>query len=74
MGIERNASLARLGDHLDDVRHSSDRNTREQNELFKELRGIGRRINILALAGLVLTAASVALSCALYLHFLNVIH
>lgn len=74
MGIERNASLARLGDHLDDVRHSSDRNTREQSELFKELRSVGRRINILAVAGLVLTAASVALSCALYLRFLNVIH
>ncbi len=74
LGTERSASLARLGDHLEEVRHSSDRNTREQSELFKELRGIGRRINLLALAGLVLTAASVALSCALYLRFLNAIH
>lgn len=74
LGSERKAALARLGDHLDDVRNSSDRNTREQSELFKELRGIGRRINFLAVAGLLLTAASLALSCALYLRFLNVIH
>ena len=74
LGIERKASLARLGDHLEDVRLSSDRNTREQSELFKELRGIGKKINFVALAAVVLTAASVVLSFAVYLRFLNILH
>ncbi len=74
LSTERKASLLRLGDHLDGVRLSSDRNTLQQSELFKDLRGIGKKINFLAIAGLVLTAASVGLSIALYLRFLNVIH
>ena len=70
--IEQNASLKRIEDQLEMVREATDRNTLEQQELIEDLKGVGNKVNFVALVALGLLAVSVVISIVLYLHILKV--
>jgi broad specificity phosphatase PhoE len=63
----QDAALKVIGDHLDQVREATDRNTREQDELVDELKASGKKINVVAFLGFLLLAASMAMNVILYL-------
>lgn len=65
---EQHASLKRVEDHLERVREATDRNTLEQQELMEDLKAVGKKVNIVALAALALLLISVFLNLFLYLH------
>jgi len=71
--IEQNSSLKRVEDQLDMVREATDRNTLEQQELLEDLKSVGNKVNIVALVGLGLLAASILLNLILYLHIQRVL-
>ena len=69
--IEQEASLVRIGDHLEMLRNSTDRNTLEQQELIEDLRGVGSKINFVAWVGVGLLAISVAVNAFVYLQVIK---
>jgi hypothetical protein len=71
--IEQNASLKRVEDHLELVREATDRNTLEQQELLEDLKGVGNKVNIVAIAALGLLGILVLLNLALYMHIQRVL-
>ncbi len=71
--VEQNSSLKRVEDQLEMVREATDRNTLEQQELLKDLKGVGSKVNIVALVALGLLAVSVAINIVLYLHVVRVL-
>lgn len=71
--VEQNASLLRIETHLEMVREATHRNTLEQKETIEDLRGVGRRINLVAAIGLGLLVASVASELLLYLRIIKVL-
>ena len=71
--LEQGQSIMRIGDQLEMVRMSTDRNTLEQQELIEELKEVGKKVNVVVVIGLVLLAVSVALNTALYLHMIKVL-
>ncbi len=71
--VEQNACLGRIEDQLEMVKEATNRNTLEQEELIEELRGVGKKVNFVAVAALGLLALSVAINTAVYLHMLKFI-
>ncbi|MDR3772680.1 MAG: hypothetical protein P4L26_04980 [Terracidiphilus sp.] len=71
--VEQNSSLKRVEDQLGMVREATDRNTLEQQELMEDLKGVGRKVNLVALAALSLLAVSVTINIFLYLHIVRVL-
>jgi hypothetical protein len=55
------------------VREATDRNTLEQQELIEDLKGVGNKVNLLALTALCLLAISIVLNVVLYLHIQRVL-
>lgn len=70
---EQSVSLNRIEDRLESVREATDRNTREQQELIGELRGVGKRVYFMALVALGLVTASVGIEFLLCLRLFNII-
>jgi hypothetical protein len=70
---EQNASIHRVEDQLQMVREATDRNTLEQQELMEDLKAVGHKVNVVALAALGLLAISVLLNIVLYLHIQRVL-
>jgi endonuclease III len=71
--VEQNSSLKRVEDQLEMVREATDRNTLEQQELIEDLKGVGNKVNLLALTALCLLAISIVLNVVLYLHIQRVL-
>jgi hypothetical protein len=71
--IEQNSSLKRVEDQLEMVREATDRNTLEQQELIEDLKGVGNKVNVLAVVALGLLAISIILNVILYLHIQRVL-
>lgn len=71
--VEQNTSLKRVEDQLEMVREATDRNTLEQQELMEDLKGVGTKINLVAVIALGLLAVSVIVNIVLYLHILRVL-
>ena len=71
--VEQNSSLKRVEDQLEMVREATDRNTLEQQELMEDLKGVGNKVNLLALVAFSLLAISVLLNVILYLHIRRVL-
>jgi len=71
--VEQNSSLKRVEDQLEMVREATDRNTLEQQELMEDLKGVGTKINVVALIALGLLAVSILINIVLYLHILRVL-
>lgn len=70
---EQQISLKRVEDQLDLVREATDRNTLEQQELMEDLKSVGVKVNVVALAALALLLVSVLLNLFLYLHIQRVL-
>lgn len=66
-------SLKRVEDRLDMVREATDRNTLEQQELLEDLKSIGSKVNLFAMAALLLLVVSVMVNVILYLHIVRVL-
>ncbi|MDR3750299.1 MAG: hypothetical protein P4K94_02320 [Terracidiphilus sp.] len=71
--VEQNSSLKRVEDQLEMVREATDRNTLEQQELIEDLKGVGNKVNLLALTALCLLAISIIVNVVLYLHIQRVL-
>jgi hypothetical protein len=71
--VEQNTSLKRVEDRLEMVREATDRNTLEQQELMQDLKGLGKKVNRVAIAALGLLAVSVIVNILLYLHIQRVL-
>jgi hypothetical protein len=71
--VEQNSSLKRVEDKLERVREATDRNTLEQQELIEDLKGIGNKVKLLALAALSLLAISIVVNVVLYLHIQHIL-
>ncbi len=71
--VEQNTCLKRVEDQLDMVREATDRNTLEQQELMEDLKGIGNKVNIFAMAAVLLLVVSVMVNVILYLHIKRVL-
>jgi len=71
--IERGASLTRIGDQLDLLRDSTDRNTLQQQELHEDLRGFGNKISYITMVALGVLAVSVAINTMIYLHMVKIL-
>jgi hypothetical protein len=71
--IERDASLQRIGDELDMVRESTDRNTLQQQELHEDLKGLGNKVSFVTMVALGLLAVSVVINTLLYLHIVKIL-
>jgi len=71
--VEQNSSLKRVEDQLEMVREATDRNTLEQQELMEDLKGVGTKVNVVALIALGLLAVSILINIVLYLHILRVL-
>ncbi len=70
---EQNSSLQRVEEHLERVRQATDRNTLEHQELMEDLRGVGNKVNRVALVALGLLAFSVVINVILYLRMVRVL-
>ncbi len=70
---EQQTSLKRVEDQLDMVREATDRNTLEQQELLEDLKAVGNKVNLIALAAMALLLVSVFLNLFLYLHIQRVL-
>ncbi len=70
---EQNTSLKRVEDQLEMVREATDRNTLEQQELLEDLKAYGAKIRIIAVVALVLAAAGLVMTAALYLHMKKIL-
>lgn len=71
--LEQNASLKRVEDQLEAVRETTERNSREQEELLDDLKTVRRRVNRFAIPALGLLALSVLLNVLLYLHMRHIL-
>jgi hypothetical protein len=71
--VEQNSSLKRVEDQLEMVREATDRNTLEQQELMEDLKGVGNKVNLVAVIALGLLGISVIVNIVLYLHILKVL-
>jgi len=71
--VEQNSSLKRVEDQLEMVREATDRNTLEQQELMEDLKGVGAKVNLVALIALGLLGVSVVINVVLYLHIVRVL-
>ena len=71
--VEQNSSLKRVEDQLEMVREATDSNTLEQQELIEDLKGVGNKVNLLALTALCLLAISIVVNVVLYLHIQRVL-
>jgi hypothetical protein len=70
---EQNTSIRRVEDQLAMVREATDRNTLEQQELMEDLKGIGKKVNVVTLVVLAMLLGSVLLNLILYLHMQRVL-
>lgn len=70
--VEQNASLKRAENGLGLVREATERNTREQQELIEDLRGVGNKVNFLSLMALGLLGITLVINIALFLHIFNI--
>lgn len=66
--VEQDASLKRVEDRLGMVREATDRSTREQQELIENLKGVGKKVNVVAMVALGLLGVSIAIDIVLCLH------
>jgi hypothetical protein len=71
--VVQNATVNQISDHLEGVRQSTDRNTRRQHELIEELRSVGKKVNLIAVTALGMTAVCVALNVLLVLRVFKII-
>jgi len=65
--LEQNALLIRVEGRLERVEEAAGRNTLAQQELLKELKAAGRKVNVFALVALGLLAFSIVLNAILFL-------
>ncbi|HZL52775.1 MAG TPA: hypothetical protein VFC37_17715 [Terracidiphilus sp.] len=72
--VEQMVSFKRVEDQLGMVSEATDRNTLEQQELIGELKGVGKKINFIAMVALGLLAVTVVTNIVLCLHILKVLH
>ena len=70
---EQNHSLKRVEDQLEMVREATDRNTLEQQELLEDLKAYGNKVRSVAILALLLAAAGVLMTLALFLHIQKVL-
>jgi len=70
---EQNTSIKRVEDQLGMVREATDRNTLEQQELMEDLKGIGKKVNVVTLVMLSMLLGSLLLNLILYLHMQRVL-
>jgi len=70
---DQNTSLKRVEDQLEAVREATDRNTLEQQELLEDLKSVGNKVNIFAMAAMLLLVVSVMVNIILYLHIKRVL-
>ena len=70
---EQNTSLNRVQDQLQRVREATDRNTLEQQELMENLKGVGKKVNLITILAVGLLAVSVIVNILLYLHIQRVL-
>jgi hypothetical protein len=71
--LEQNALVKRIGEQVETVRESADRNAREQDELLDSLAAVRKRFSRFALIGLALVAASLLLNLVLFLHIQHIL-
>jgi len=71
--VEQNSTLKRVEDQLEMVREATDRNTLEQQELMEDLKGVGTKVNLVAVIALGLLAVSIIINIVLYLHIQRVL-
>ncbi|HUD13141.1 MAG TPA: hypothetical protein VMQ56_05755 [Terracidiphilus sp.] len=71
--VEQNTGLNRVEDQLQRVHEATDRNTLEQQELMENLKVVGKKVNLVAIAALGLLAVSVIVNILLYLHIQRVL-
>jgi hypothetical protein len=64
---EQNLSLKTVEDQLQTVREVSSRNMLEQQEALEDLRALAKRVMVIAVIGLLLAAAGLATTLALFL-------
>lgn len=69
---EQNITIGRVEDQLERVREATDRNTLEQQELMDDLRAVGFKANVIALAALAMLLIALFLDLFLYLRFQRV--
>ena len=72
--VEQMVSFKRVEDQLGMVSEATDRNTLEQQELIGELKGVGKKINFMAMVALGLLAVTVVTNIVLCLRILKVLH
>ena len=72
--VEQKVSFKRVEDQLGMVSEATDRNTLEQQELIGELKGVGKKINFIAMVALGLLAITVVTNIVLCLRILKVLH
>lgn len=70
---QQQMSLKKVEDRLEGVREATDRNTLEQQELIADLKSVGRKVNAVAIAALLLLVISVLLNLFFYLHIEHVL-
>lgn len=70
---QQQMSLKRVEDRLEGVREATDRNTLEQQELLADLKSVGRKVNTVAIAALLLLVVSILLNLFFYLHIVHVL-
>lgn len=70
---EQNTAIRRVEDQLEMVREATDRNTLEQQELMEDLKGIGKKVNVVTLVVVAMLLGSLLLNLILYLHLQRVL-
>jgi hypothetical protein len=70
----QNVSIQRAEEKLHAVRHATERNTLEQKEMIEELKGVGTKVNVLAVVGLGLLTVSIVLDVLLFMHAPHITH
>jgi hypothetical protein len=64
---QQGTSLKRIGDQLDLVKESTERNTLEQKEVTDNLHLLQKKVTLFAWTGLILLALSIAVNLVLFL-------
>lgn len=70
---EQTTALKRVEDRLEMVREATDRNTLEQQELMQDLKGMGRKVSLVATGVSILLVLSVLMNVILYLYIKRVL-
>jgi hypothetical protein len=68
----QSAALKQMDEQIETVRKLAADTAEEQRNLMERLERMGRKVNLVAVAGLVLLAAAVALDVVLYVHILRI--